>query len=183
MLYPIRTFSSGPSNSMRGAAFLAGIGSSASAKNDAPVIVCDVGGTTSDVVSIRTCSMQSRRLNERQGVLLPSGFPRQAASVVEVGGVRTAFPMPDVQSIALGGGTIIRESGGKVTVGPDSVGHLLTTKAKCFGGTVATTSDLLVSTGQLDIGDRSLVKDLFPEPTVKAAQSTIKSMFENIVDR
>ena len=51
MLYPIRTFSSGPSNSMRGAAFLAGIGSSTGTKNDAPVIVCDVGGTTSDVVS------------------------------------------------------------------------------------------------------------------------------------
>lgn len=69
---PIKTFASGPTNSMTGAAFLAGARHSGP---DAQVLVVDVGGTTSDVCA-----------------LLPSGFPRQAANFVEVGGVRTAFP-------------------------------------------------------------------------------------------
>ncbi|EPQ56795.1 hypothetical protein GLOTRDRAFT_92967 [Gloeophyllum trabeum ATCC 11539] len=105
---PIRTFASGQTNSMRGASYLAGLGSSASeiSKKGQSVIVVDIGGTTTDV-----------------GVLLPSGFPRQAAAFISVGGVRTNFSMPDVQSIGLGGGSIVRtraESGGvKVTVGPD----------------------------------------------------------------
>ena len=37
-----------------------------------------------------------------------SGFPREANDVVEIGGVRTLFRMPDLLSIGLGGGTRIR---------------------------------------------------------------------------
>ena len=70
--YPVLTFASGPTNSMRGAAFLSG-------KMDA--IVVDVGGTTTDV-----------------GALV-SGFPRPASTTVDVGGVRTNFRMPDVFAI------------------------------------------------------------------------------------
>ncbi len=33
------------------------------------------------------------------------GFPREANSVVKVGGVRTLFRMPDLLSIGLGGGS------------------------------------------------------------------------------
>ena len=36
--------------------------------------------------------------------------------------------MPDIVSIGLGGGSIVRENGNKI--GPDSVGYLLTEKAK-----------------------------------------------------
>ena len=54
---PVFTFASGPTNSMRGAAFLSGI-------QDA--IVIDIGGTTTDV-----------------GVL-KEGFPRQASTRVKV---------------------------------------------------------------------------------------------------
>jgi len=54
-------------------------------------IVLDVGGTTSDV-----------------GVITNS-FPRESSLAVEIGGVRTNFRMPDLVSIGLGGGTIIRE--------------------------------------------------------------------------
>ena len=62
---PIRTFSSGPTNSMRGATYL---GLSESEKgNRTATIVVDIGGTTTDV-----------------GVLLPSGFPRQASAYVTV---------------------------------------------------------------------------------------------------
>ena len=120
---PIRTFASGPTNSMRGAAFLAGLDESNEAYRGKSIVVVDIGGTTTDV-----------------GVLLPSGFPRQAAAFIQIGGVRTNFSMADVQSIGLGGGSRVRVKGDQemthVTVGPDSVGHNLTREAKVFGGDV-----------------------------------------------
>lgn len=78
--YPVLTFASGPTNSMRGAAFLSGL-------KDA--VVVDIGGTTTDV-----------------GTLV-HGFPREAALAADIGGVRTNFRMPDVHSIGLGGGSYV----------------------------------------------------------------------------
>ena len=78
--YPVLTFASGPTNSMRGAAFLSGL-------KDAMVV--DVGGTTSDVGA------------------LTHGFPREASVAVDIGGVRTNFRMPDVYSFGLGGGSLV----------------------------------------------------------------------------
>ena len=63
---PIKTFSSGATNSMRGASYLAGIDLAKQERSGNSVIVVDVGGTTTDV-----------------GVLLPSGFPRQAAAFIK----------------------------------------------------------------------------------------------------
>ena len=51
-------------------------------------MVLDIGGTTSDI-----------------GCLV-NGFPREANNVIETGGVRTNFCMPDFLSIGIGGGTI-----------------------------------------------------------------------------
>ena len=79
--YPVLTFASGPTNSMRGASYLTG---------EQNAIVIDVGGTSTDV-----------------GALI-KGFPRPASTTVDVGGVRTNFRMPDVFSIALGGGLLWR---------------------------------------------------------------------------
>ena len=46
-MFPIRTFASGPTNSMRGASFLAGLDMGAGGNKDfKPIIVVDVGGTT-----------------------------------------------------------------------------------------------------------------------------------------
>ncbi|KAJ7039546.1 hydantoinase/oxoprolinase [Mycena alexandri] len=119
---PIRTFSSGATNSMRGASFLAGIDLKNKEEMPKSMIVIDVGGTTTDV-----------------GVLLPSGLPRQAA----------AFSMPDVNSIGLGGGSRVRvDSAGRVTVGPDSVGHYLTRDSRVFGGEVLTTTDISIELNQ-----------------------------------
>ncbi len=80
--YPVLTFASGPTNSMRGAAFLSGL-------QDA--IVIDVGGTTTDV-----------------GVL-QKGFSRVAGLAVSIGGVRTNFRIPDTLSIGLGGGSLVKD--------------------------------------------------------------------------
>lgn len=164
---PIRTFASGPTNSMRGAAFLAGLDENKTQSEGKSVVVVDVGGTTTDV-----------------GVLLPSGFPRQAAAFIEVAGVRTNFSMADVQSIALGGGSRVRgDSEAKVTVGPDSVGHNITRDALVFGGEILTTTDIVVASGQADdIGDTARVNHLDPN-TIARAQVVIKKQLERIIDR
>src|SRR5213076_160570 len=81
MALPVMSFASGATNSMRGAAFLSGL---------ADAMVVDVGGTSTDVGQLRR------------------GFPREANSVVEIGQVRTLFRMPDLLSIALGGGSIVQ---------------------------------------------------------------------------
>ena len=190
--YPVLTFASGPTNSMRGAAFLSGL-------RDA--IVVDVGGTTTDI-----------------GVL-QHGFPRVAALAVDIGGVRTNFRMPDTYSIGLGGGSLIsphpapqppapsptRREGetssipadasspslfmeegarewGAIKVGPRSVGYELTEKALVFGGDVLTATDVIVAGGSEDIGDASAVAELEPE-MVAAVKARIMEMIAIAVDR
>ncbi|EOD51181.1 putative hydantoinase protein [Neofusicoccum parvum UCRNP2] len=157
---PIRTFSSGATNSMRGAAYLAG-----KSLHGTSAVVVDIGGTTSDA-----------------GVLLQSGFPRQASAFVTVAGVKVNYSMPFLHSIGLGGGSIVREAtGGKVTVGPDSVGHYLTTEAKVFGGSKLTATDIAVAAKKAVIGDVSKISDVSPELVVKA-QDRIKAMLEGVID-
>ncbi|MCA9836980.1 MAG: hydantoinase/oxoprolinase family protein [Trueperaceae bacterium] len=151
--YPVLTFASGPTNSMRGAAFLSGL-------KDA--IVVDVGGTTTDV-----------------GVL-QQGFPRVAAMAVDIGGVRTNFRMPDTLSIGLGGGSLVEAE--PLKVGPQSVGYELITKAKVFGGDTLTTTDIIVAAGHEDIGDKSKVSDV-DAVFAKAVEDRIEEMVNVAVDR
>ena len=153
--YPVLTFASGPTNSMRGAAFLSG-------PQDAMVV--DVGGTTSDV-----------------GMLV-HGFPREASIAVDIGGVRTNFRMPDVLSFGLGGGSLVRQAGGGVRIGPDSVGYELTTKGRVFGGEVLTTTDIAVAAERSNSGDRSHVADL-DSGLVAATLDEIHRMVDVAVDR
>lgn len=153
--FPVLTFASGPTNSMRGAAFLTGV---------QEAIVIDIGGTTTDVGALH------------------HGFPRQAATVVDVGGVRTNFRMPDVFSIGLGGGTIISGDGEDLQVGPKSVGYRLTREALCFGGQTLTTTDIAVRAGMAEIGDPAKVAGLDPAQ-VEAARARIGAMLEAAVER
>lgn len=129
--HPVLTFSSGSTNSMRGAAFLTG-------RSDAVVI--DVGGTTTDVGVLR------------------HGYPRVAAPAVSIAGVRTNFRMPDTHSIGLGGGSIITTK--PLSVGPQSVGYELDTKALVFGGETLTATDVMVAAGKADLGTPSRVSNL-----------------------
>lgn len=166
---PIRTFASGPTNSMRGAAYLAGLDdpSSTMSQEDKSIIVVDIGGTTTDV-----------------GVLLPSGFPRQAGAFIEVAGVRTNFSMADIQSVGLGGGSrvVVSETDGSITVGPTSVGHLLTQTARVFGGDTLTASDIAVAAKLADIGTPALVASLDRKITRKA-KNAISKKLERVIDR
>jgi N-methylhydantoinase A/oxoprolinase/acetone carboxylase beta subunit len=151
--YPVLTFASGPTNSMRGAAFLSGL-------KDAMVV--DVGGTTSDVGA------------------LTHGFPREASVAVEIGGVRTNFRMPDVYSFGLGGGSLVREN--PLGVGPQSVGYRITEEALVFGGQTLTVTDVAVAAGIADIGDVDRVGELDPG-LVRATMDRILEMTDAAVDR
>ncbi|MEZ5666822.1 MAG: hydantoinase/oxoprolinase family protein [Alphaproteobacteria bacterium] len=151
--FPVLTFASGPTNSMRGAAFLSGL--------DEAVVV-DIGGTTTDI-----------------GVLA-QGFPRESAIAVDVGGVKTNFRMPDVLSIGLGGGSLVRDGGARI--GPDSVGFELTEKALVFGGDVLTASDLAVAAGAASMGDAGRLAGI-DRATVAAGMDRIHAMLEEGIDR
>jgi N-methylhydantoinase A/oxoprolinase/acetone carboxylase beta subunit len=121
--FPALTFASGPTNSLRGACKLTGL-------NDA--IVVDIGGTTSDIG------------------ILQDGFPRESNIVVDVGGVRTNFRMPDILAMGLGGGSLVSDEG--KTIGPQSVGHNLVTEGLAFGGSTLTATDILVAAGLTNVG-------------------------------
>lgn len=162
---PVFTFASGPTNSMRGAAFLCSV-------KDA--IVVDIGGTTTDV-----------------GVL-KNRFPREASTDVRVSGVRTNFRMPDVHSIGLGGGSYVTKSEkGEVAVGPRSAGYNLKNEAFVFGtldenrdpasGRWLTATDMAVAGGLMDLGDKKLVEDL-SQDYVTAALQRIKNFVEDAID-
>ena len=153
--YPVLTFASGPTNSMRGAAFLSG-------HKDA--IVVDIGGTTTDFGVIK------------------EGFPRESSIPVDIGGVRTNFRMPDLISIGLGGGSIVREIDGNVTIGPDSVGYKLDKEALIFGGNILTTSDIAVASGDANFGDKKNISNISSE-LIQKSQIEIKRMIEEGIDR
>ncbi len=160
--FPILTLASGPTNSMRGAALLSGL---------KEAVVIDIGGTTCDFGVLR------------------NGFPRESARDVEFAGVRTNFRMPDILSIALGGGSIVHgfEPGrpanavdcGEISIGPESVGFELTRKALVFGGKTLTATDVAVAANrELNIGDRSRVEGIAGE-LVERLDSKIHHLVES----
>lgn len=151
--FPILTFASGPTNSMRGAAFLSDISDG---------IVVDIGGTTTDI-----------------GVLV-NRFPRPAALTVDIGGVRSNFRMPDLYSFGLGGGSIVRHD--PLRIGPDSVGYRLQQQATVFGGNVLTASDLAVAGGLAQFGDANALSNLDPA-FVKRAVAQMEHAVATAVDR
>lgn len=163
--YPVLTIGSGPTNSMRGAAFLTGV-------TDA--IVMDVGGTTTDV-----------------GVLT-SGFPRESSIAVDIGGVRTNFRMPDILAIGLGGGTRVHLDSAlyeaaaldaaALRVGPDSVGFRIAEDAMLFGGNTLTTSDVAVANGHALFGDPSRLPAL-SDAVLRTVWQRIQAMLADTVDR
>ena len=153
--FPILTCSAGPTNSIRGAAFLTGL---------EEAVVADIGGTTTDI-----------------GFLL-RGFPRETTAANHIGGVRTNFRMPDVLSVGVGGGSLVREGPEGWTVGPQSVGFRLQEEGMIFGGDTLTASDIAVRAGQARIGDPAKVAHL-PEATVQAALDNLHLQIEDAIDQ
>lgn len=154
--FPVLTFASGPTNSMRGAAFLSG---------ESDAIVVDIGGTTTDIGALQ------------------KGFPRQASTIVDIGGVRTNFRMPDVFSIGLGGGSIVRmQDLLELLVGPQSVGYRIGTEALVFGGKTPTATDFAIAAGRASFGTPALVSHLDPH-LVQSVMGEITDMLARGVER
>ncbi len=150
---PVYSFASGATNSMRGAAYLSGL---------ADAMVIDVGGTTADVGQLK------------------HGFPREANSVVKIGGVRTLFRMPDLLSIGLGGGSHVTLD--PIKVGPVSVGYRLLKDGIAFGGKQLTTTDVAVAAGVLALGDKSKVAYL-DKATCDKVFAEAARLAEEAIDR
>ena len=152
--FPVLCFSSGTTNSMRGGAYLS---------KTKEAVVIDVGGTTTDV-----------------GALV-RGFPREANNIIHVGGVRSMFRMPDVTTIALGGGTVV-DPADPSEIGPVSVGSRLSEAARVFGGDTLTLTDIAVAAGLVSLGDARHVADLDAR-FVQAAMETTQARIADAVDR
>jgi N-methylhydantoinase A/oxoprolinase/acetone carboxylase beta subunit len=112
-----------------------------------------------------------------------------------------SFTMPDVHSIGLGGGSRVRVAeNGRVSVGPDSVGHhvcllifrpmsilfdlrnlQITRDSLVFGGGQLTATDIALCSGTLTpeetIGDPSKI-ELIEDEVVEKAGQTVKRMLE-----
>jgi N-methylhydantoinase A/oxoprolinase/acetone carboxylase beta subunit len=159
--YPIRTIASGPTNSMRGAAFLTGLSDG---------IIVDIGGTTTLVGAI------------------VHGFPRESGVAVEIGGARTNFRMPDLVAVSCGGGTKVDVRDSEFpAVGPESVGFKITRESYAWGGKTLTTTDVALGLGYAVIDDPNCkperVKGVFSREIMSAAMEKIVEIFEDSVDK
>lgn len=163
--YPIFTVASGPAASIRGSVFLSGVENG---------VVIDVGGTSTDV-----------------GYIV-DGFPRESAMSVEIGGVKTNIRAPDLTSIALGGGTIVKSDGDTYTeLGPESAALNLQKLAKSYGGPLTTVHDIAVNSGRLtknyDIFETPYATDMdkvneLPDKLVNDAWLAVKNRVEQTID-
>ena len=163
--YPIFTAASGPASSIRGAVSLSGIEDG---------VVIDVGGTSTDV-----------------GYIV-DGFPRESAMTVTIGGVKTNIRAPDLTSVALGGGTVVKTGAdGFDALGPESVGHDLTRLGRAYGGPMTTVHDISVAVGRLsadlDIFETPRMTDSgaidsLDDAVVTAAWDAIQERLERTID-
>lgn len=106
---------------------------------------------------------------------------------------RQSFSMPDIHSIGLGGGSRVRFSSGETLIGPDSVGHELTSRAIVFGGDTLTATDLAISATQENssasdgrysgLGDPAHLSGLLSPEQVSRGMAYIGKMLETAIDR
>ena len=162
--FPILTLNSGPVNSLCGAAQLTAV------KN---AIVCDVGGTTTDLA------------------VLVNGLPRPSGAFVDLAGVRTKFRISDTLSFGLGGGSLVEFTGKECVIGPTSVGYKLFDAAKSFATSaedeknrVLTVTDVAIALGfEFDFGDRKVTPVKLSEEQLSMAKHKIIQMIEAGVDK
>lgn len=113
------TLSAGPTNSFVGGAKLGNL-------KDA--IVVDVGGTSTDVGIVR------------------NGYPRRCLQQSSIGGVALNDALPDVQAIAMGGGSHVTH-GDIISIGPKSCSYRLLQDGLAFGGNQLTLTDIALKLG------------------------------------
>ncbi|MGZ5404526.1 MAG: hydantoinase/oxoprolinase family protein [Nocardioides sp.] len=121
----LKTYSSGPRAGLEGARALA------KAYDLNHVLMIDVGGTTTDVGSVKDFQIAV----DRRG---------------SIKGVPISLPMSNVHSTGVGGSSIITVKEGQIIVGPESVGAAPGPACFGFGGTSATITDVNLLLGVLD---------------------------------
>lgn len=175
-ILPIRTFNSGPTNSIRGGDFLwqTAMADGQHEEREDALVVIDIGGTTSD-----------------SGLLLPSGLPRMSSITSLVGGVPTNFALPAVESVGLGGGSVVKVSTNDLQIGPESVALELTQKSRVFGGETLTATDIAVAyrlhrprdkSPVQNLGNPESLGDITPD-TIEKARKTMRKTIESLIDR
>lgn len=121
----LKTYSSGPRGGLEGTRALA------AAYALPHVLMIDVGGTTTDVGSVRNGQIATNRRGAVQGVPI-------------------SFPMSEVHSAGVGGSSVIEVRDGAIQVGPESVGAAPGPACFGFGGKRATITDVNLLLGVLD---------------------------------
>ena len=121
----LKTYSSGPRAGMDSAKAFANY------YGFEKFLTMDVGGTTTDIGLIEN------------GVVGSSEYG-------EVDGVECSFPLCDIVSVGIGGGSIFRVESGAIKLGPDSVGSAPGPACFGMGGKEATITDALLLMGLLD---------------------------------
>jgi N-methylhydantoinase A/oxoprolinase/acetone carboxylase beta subunit len=121
----LKTYSSGPRGGLEGTKALS------EAYGLAHVLMIDVGGTTTDVGSVKNSAISTDRRGSIQGVPV-------------------SFEMSNVHSSGVGGSSVIAVRDGVITVGPESVGAAPGPACFGFGGKQATITDVNLLLGVLD---------------------------------
>lgn len=150
---PIRMLTSGPANSIRGAARLSGLQNG---------IVIDVGGTTTDI-----------------GVI-EDGFPRESNATAEIDGIKANFRLPDIVSVPIGGGSLVHDNDTGMVIGPESVGSDLSKFSQSFGGNKMTLTDVEVAAGTVTIGSDTV--DI-GEELIQSARNIVKEKIESGINQ
>ena len=149
--FPIKTIGAGPTNSFIGASRLCGI---------QEAIVVDMGGTSTDIG------------------IVEGGYARSSLQAATIGGVSLHFAIPDMISLALGGGSHIKIDGeSSFQVGPQSVARQLQKLSRVFGGPILTLTDVGVASGLLQI-ERGHSQNI--ELSVLEAKRIIKEVCQQI---
>ncbi|MBX5468243.1 MAG: hydantoinase/oxoprolinase family protein [Firmicutes bacterium] len=120
----VDTYNSGPAAGIYAAARLAAL------RGWESVVTMDVGGTSTDVGLVR------------QGTV-----PYREAAVIA--GQPIALPVVAVHPVAGGGGSIVRASGGSLSIGPDSAGSVPGPACYGIGGEEPTVTDAALVAGYL----------------------------------
>ncbi len=104
------------------------------------VVSMDIGGTTTDISMVIDKAVRLRAFGHIEDA-------------------PTSFPLPQIHSFGVGGSSVIRVAGDRITIGPDSVGAVPGPACFARGGTEATLTDALLVAGVLD-GERYLGGEL-----------------------
>jgi N-methylhydantoinase A/oxoprolinase/acetone carboxylase beta subunit len=123
--FPVTMLGAGPAMALRGAAHLSGV---------AQGVVVDAGGRRIDV-----------------GVL-HHGQPQASPLPSAIGGVRTAGRMPELQTLDVGGGSVVQIDQVPPAPAADNVGHEVTRRALVFGGDTPTLLDAAVAANRAQLG-------------------------------